>query len=365
MSSSDNSSPRPSGIRSMTGYAQTRKQTSAGELTFSLRSVNHRGLDLHFHLNAEFAPYEAGIRALLKEGVGRGHLEIRASLARESNGVSVSINREALRRYAAAFREASLELQIASEPDLNVLLGLPGVFTGALNGAPEAKPLGPDFTAELLDAAAACIRDLNECREREGRELAAIISRELTEIENATQEILSLRTEALEFFHRRLRERLSEMLGAAFSSDGRLAEEAALLADRSDVHEELTRLEVHAREMRRILENGGPIGKPLDFLLQEMNRETNTTVSKSSGAGDPGLKITNLALGLKANIERLREQALNLESRRREQLRRGRNFPFRGHGIGLSQRTHDDSFHHFGPVGLGKIHASGQADGRR
>jgi uncharacterized protein (TIGR00255 family) len=297
----------------MTGYAQARKQTSAGELTFSLRSVNHRGLDLHFHLNGEFAPYEAGIRALLKEAVGRGHVEIRASLAREAGAAVLTINREALQRYAGAFREACQELQITGEPDLNVLLGLPGVLTGASNGAPEAKQLGPDFAAELLDAASACVRELNECREREGRELTLIISRELDEIENATRQILNLRAEALTFFHQRLRERLSEMLGAAFSSEGRLAEEAALLADRSDVHEELTRLEVHAREMRRILENGGPIGKPLDFLLQEMNRETNTTVSKSSGAGDPGLKITNLALGLKANIERIREQALNLE----------------------------------------------------
>jgi uncharacterized protein (TIGR00255 family) len=313
MSSSDSSSPSPPGVRSMTGFAQTRKQTSAGELTFSLRSVNHRGLDLHFHLNGEFASYEAGIRALLKEGVGRGHLEIRASLARESSTSAYGINREALQRYAAAFREASQELQITGEPDLNVLLGLPGVITTASNGTPEAKQLGPEFAAELLETGSACVRELNECREREGRELALIILRELEEIEKATQEILALRAEALVFFHKRLRERLSEMLGAAFTSEGRLAEEAALLADRSDVHEELTRLEVHAREMRRILENGGPIGKPLDFLLQEMNRETNTTVSKSSGAGDPGLKITNLALGLKANIERIREQALNLE----------------------------------------------------
>jgi uncharacterized protein (TIGR00255 family) len=296
-------------MRSMTGYAQARKQTTCGELTFSLRSVNHRGLDLHFHLNSEFAPYEAGIRALLKDGISRGHVEVRGSLARETNAAVVAINREALQRYATAFREACQELHITSEPDMNVLLGLPGV----LNGTPETKPLGPDFAAELLETAQLCLRDLNECREREGRELSAIILRELEEIEIATQQILDLREAALTFFQRRLRERLSEMLGTAFTSESRLAEESALLADRSDIHEELTRLEVHAREMRRILENGGPVGKPLDFLLQEMNRETNTTVSKSSGAGDPGLKITNLALGLKANIERIREQALNLE----------------------------------------------------
>jgi uncharacterized protein (TIGR00255 family) len=294
----------------MTGYAQARKETSAGELTFSLRSVNHRGLDLHFHLNGEFAAYEAAIRALLKEHVGRGHVEIRLSLMRDTNGPTVAINREVLRRYAAAFREACDELHVVSEPDLNVLLTLPGVLNGP---PPETRQLGPEFAADLLDAAAACIHDLNNCREREGRELAASITRELQEIEDATRQILQLRAAALAFFHRRLREKLSEMLATAFSSEGRLAEEAALLADRSDIQEELTRLAVHTREMRRILENGGPIGKPLDFLLQEMNRETNTAVAKSSGAGEPGLKITNLSLGLKANIERIREQALNLE----------------------------------------------------
>jgi len=300
---------KQSGTRSMTGYAQTRRQTSAGELTFSLRSVNHRGLDLHFHLGSDFAPYEAAIRALLKERVGRGHVEIRAWLAREGESGAISVNHAALQRYADAFRQAANELQIASQPDLNVLLSLPGV----LNGAPEAKPLDPCFAAELVAAASLCIQDLNECRQREGGELTVFILHELRDIEAATREILALRAEALGFFHRRLREKLSELVGAAFSSEGRLAEEAALLADRSDIQEELTRLTVHTREMRRILENGGLIGKPLDFLLQEMNRETNTIVSKSSGAGEPGLKITNLALGLKANIERIREQALNLE----------------------------------------------------
>ncbi len=297
------------GARSMTGFAQTRRQTSAGELTFSLRSVNHRGLDLHFHLSGDFAAYEADLRSLLKERLARGHVEIRAALQRESSDGAIAIDREALRRYADAFRRASTELELSAQPDLNVLLGLPGV----LKGASETRQLGPVFASELLAIASACVRELNECREREGHQLTLSILQELQELENATQQIFALRDEALSYFHRRLREKLSELVGAAFTSEGRLAEEAALLAERSDIHEELTRLTVHTGEMRRILEQGGTIGKPLDFLLQEMSRETNTTVSKSSGAGEPGLKITNLALGLKANIERIREQALNLE----------------------------------------------------
>jgi uncharacterized protein (TIGR00255 family) len=136
---------------------------------------------------------------------------------------------------------------------------------------------------------------------------------ELSDIERACREMEALRVEALSFFHARLREKLNELLSGPSIPESRLAEEAAVLAERSDIEEELTRLAVHTKELRRILEQGGPLGKPVDFLLQEMNRETNTTLSKSSGAGELALKIGSLALAVKANIERIREQALNLE----------------------------------------------------
>ena len=110
-----------------------------------------------------------------------------------------------------------------------------------------------------------------------------------------------------------LRERIAELLNGSGVPEARIAEEAALLADRSDIEEELTRLTVHTAELKRILDEGGEIGKRLDFLLQEMNREANTTLSKSSGAGEPALQITNLGLAIKANIEKIREQSLNLE----------------------------------------------------
>ena len=154
---------------------------------------------------------------------------------------------------------------------------------------------------------------LNEVREREGAELRKALVAELGAIDQARQDMAALREQATPYLLERLREKLNELLNGAGISEARLAEEAAILADRSDVEEELTRLGIHAQELRRIVEAGGAIGKPLDFLLQEMNRETNTTLSKSTGAGEPALKITNLALAIKANIERIREQALNLE----------------------------------------------------
>jgi uncharacterized protein (TIGR00255 family) len=294
----------------MTGYAQLRQPVTAGELLVSLRSVNHRGLDLHFHLGGEFAPFETGMRALLKERIARGHLEVRVTLTRDAAAAGGALyNREALKRYVETFRQACKELNLDSKPDLNLLLTMPGI----LGESPGSAPLAEEFAAELAVALNACIGALNECREREGRGLVTCLNRELAEIEEATSQIVLLRAEALAYFHANLRQKLSELLDGAVVPENRLAEEVALLVDRSDVQEELTRLTVHTQELRRILETGGQVGKPLDFLLQEMNRETNTTLSKSSGAGEPGLKITKLALGIKANIERIREQALNLE----------------------------------------------------
>jgi uncharacterized protein (TIGR00255 family) len=297
-------------VRSMTGFAQVRRQTDAGELSVSLRSVNHRGLDLHFHLGTEFLQFESAMRTLLKERIGRGHVEIRALFNRVNGSGPVGFNGEMLKGYLAAFRSASAEFQLDCKPDLNVLLTLPGV-TGNSNG--EMKQLDANFQNLILDALSECISTLNAVREREGNELRKALLVELAQVEQARTEIAGLREQAAPYMLERLREKLNELLKGAGVTEARLAEEAAILADRSDVEEELTRLVVHTQELRRIVEAGGPVGKPLDFLLQELNRETNTTLSKSSGAGEPALKITSLGLGMKANIERIREQALNLE----------------------------------------------------
>jgi uncharacterized protein (TIGR00255 family) len=298
-------------VRSMTGFAQLRRETDFGELSLSLRSVNHRGLDLHFHLGSEFLQFESAMRALLKEQIGRGHVEIRVYLSRSEAVSGVGFNGEILKAYAEAFRAAAAELQLDSKLDLNVLLGMPGV-TGSGNSG-DSKQLDAPFQPLLLAALEECLAGLNAVREREGAELRKALLVELTALEQAKDEMARLRVQAMPILLERLREKLNELLNGAGVTEARLAEEAAILADRSDVEEELTRLGIHAQELRRIVEAGGAIGKPLDFLLQEMNRETNTTLSKSSGAGEAALKLTNLALAVKGNIERIREQALNLE----------------------------------------------------
>jgi len=296
-------------IRSMTGFALVRRQIRAGELTISVRTVNHRGLDLHFHIGNELGVFENAMRSLLKQHLGRGHVEVRMSLQRDSAAQSGSYNRELLSCYLSSFKQACDDFELASKPDLNALLTMPGIFSA---GA-EPAPLDGAFEAQVMDGLAACLADLNAYREREGRELCAGLEPELRAIAEASKDIERIRAEALPHFHERLRQRLLQLLGEAGISESRLVEEAALLADKSDVQEELVRLNVHTEELRRVFETGGEIGKRLDFLLQEMNREANTLLSKTSGLAGEALKITEAGLVIKAEIEKSREQVQNLE----------------------------------------------------
>jgi len=296
-------------VRSMTGYARHRCQTSLGELTVSLRGVNHRGLDLHFHHGQEFAPFENQIRALLKQHIARGHVEVRTQLTRDGAASSAGFNRDFVARYIAAFRQAAQEFGLSGEPDLNTALRLPGVLEEA--AGPDA--LDDSFASEVIAAFSDCAAEFNGTREREGALLRDQAVREAATIGIAAEKMEAIRQSATALFRQRLDERLRELLDGAGIDPRRLAEEAALLADRSDIEEELTRLKIHTSELLRILVAGGEVGKRLDFLLQELNRETNTVLSKTSGVGDIGLTLTGLALAAKASIEKIREQSLNLE----------------------------------------------------
>jgi uncharacterized protein (TIGR00255 family) len=296
-------------VRSMTGYARVRRETPLGELTVSLRSVNHRGIDFHFFLNGEFAAFENAIRTALKQDISRGHVEVRVTLARTDGAARSTYNRRLVADYVSAFRQASAEFALDGQPDLNTALRMPGAF--AVEG--EANGIESAFEPEVLGALAACVTELNAFREREGSQLRELFRTEVEAIRRQTRRMREIRTEALPHFQRRLTERLQELLGSAGIDQRRLAEEAALLTDRSDVEEELSRLEIHTAKLTELLDAGGEVGKRLDFLLQEMNRETNTVLSKTSGLGEAGLIITDLALATKANIEKIREQSLNLE----------------------------------------------------
>jgi len=292
----------------MTGFARRRRPLGAGELTVSVRSVNHRALDLRFYTPAELEPYEASMRALVSGRMMRGHVDIRIALKRSPNAQGTGLNRGLLEAYMKAYREAAEQYGLGTEPDLSMALRVPGMLAEECE-----QELGPEFEKELLAVLSEAMDELNEFREREGGELRDELRPRLEKICELAAEIDECRSQAMPQYQARLEQRLSELLGAAAVEPARLAQEAAILADRSDVTEEVSRLGIHAGQAIRMLDQGGELGKRLDFLAQEMQRETNTILSKTNGVGELGLRITDLGLAVKAEIEKIREQALNLE----------------------------------------------------
>jgi len=292
----------------MTGFARHRATTSAGEVVVTIKSVNHRGLDIHAHLPVEFDVYEIPLRLAVKKVVARGHVDLRISVVAPQRTAPLVLNRPLLEAYLAALAEAAAAYNIQCEPDLNAAFRISGMLTQA-NGDEAPKEL----EAELVAAVNEALVRLNEFREREGRETAQLLVDCCKSIQADAEEMDRLRQVAVPAFRTRLQERLEEMLRGASIEAHRLVQEAAILADRSDIAEEIARLRVHAQELASLLNSGGEIGKKLDFLLQEMNRESNTILSKTNGVGETGLAITECALNAKSKIEKIREQALNLE----------------------------------------------------
>lgn len=292
----------------MTGFARVRRQTAHGEIILSVKGVNHRGLDLHFHLPGELDPLESDLRAIVKEGIARGHVQVQVSIAHAAAEGAGRLNRPLLQAYLAAFREASGIFDEAGRPDLNSALRIPGMLSSG-----EETELDDKVKAAVLDAAREAVALLNTAREREGAATAEELRQRCRNVCDLVGRIEEIRTGAVAAFQKRLRERLAELLNGAGIEPQRLAQEAAILADRSDVAEELMRLKTHAVQLEAMLDGAGEIGKRLDFLLQEMNRESNTVLSKTGGLGDLGLTITDLALAAKSEIDKIREQGLNLE----------------------------------------------------
>ncbi len=295
-------------VRSMTGFARVSRRSDAGEAVVEIKSVNHRALDVHFHLPPPLEPIEHVLRDVVRRKAARGHFQVRVRFEPACAGEPVVWNRPLLAAWVAAFREAAREFGIPGEPDLNAVLSVPGMLRE--NPEAEADDAVKSLVSSTLEEAMDC---LNVFREREGEQIARELRGRAAAIRELAVRMEAVRAEALPAFHNRLATRLRELLGDSSLDPQRLAQEAAFLAERSDIGEELTRLRIHADQAMALLEGGGETGKQLDFLLQEMGRETNTILSKSASAGQPGLALTDLALAAKAEIEKMREQALNLE----------------------------------------------------
>jgi uncharacterized protein (TIGR00255 family) len=306
----------------MTGFAQVRgevtrqdtagtvaKGASNGRLAFglSLKSVNHRFLDLHFRLPSGTDSLEMQLRRLLKEKMARGHVEVTLSLERTASD-TFSLNREIVGGYIAAFRSAAAEFSLSGDPDLNAVLRIPG----ALDSANSNTAADGEIEAAVMAKVGEVLDRLNQMREEEGRGISRELRERMAHLVEAAKSVQQHRHAVLQNYTDRLQSRLQELLGASVEKE-RVLQEAALLVDRSDIQEEIVRLDTHVQHFLGLLDEGGEIGKKLDFLLQEMNREANTLLSKTSGLAGEALKITEAGLAMKAEIEKSREQVQNLE----------------------------------------------------
>lgn len=293
-------------LRSMTGFAQVKGQIN-GKLSFSLslKSVNHRFLDLHFRMPSENDGLEMKLRRLLKEKIARGHVELTLSLDRGSSE-GFALNRELVGGYIQAFRAGAAEFGVAAEPDLNVILRMPGAMdasTGAVEG---------ELEGAVLPQIEEALSRLNLMRDEEGRGIERELRERMEHIQKASSGVERHRQAILQGYVEKLRARMQELIGAQVDPE-RLLQEAALLVDRSDIQEELVRLQTHIKHFLGLLDEKGEVGKKLDFLLQEMNREANTLLSKTSGLAGEALKVTEMGLIMKSEIEKSREQVQNVE----------------------------------------------------
>jgi uncharacterized protein (TIGR00255 family) len=290
----------------MTGFAQVKGHvTDQVAFTLSLKSVNHRFLDLHLRMPADTDALEMRLRRVLKEKLARGHVELTFSLERAgTNGFA--LNREVVNGYVQAFRAAAKDNGIDAEPDLNAVFKLPGALEGSVEADEE------HLESTVLPKLDEAITKLEHMRADEGKAIEKELRDRLARLSHATAEIDKYRDVIVKAHIEKLQARLQELLGSQVSQD-RILQEAAMLAERSDIQEEVVRMQTHIKHFLQHIESGREIGKKLDFLLQEMGREANTMLSKTSGVVGEGLKITEHGLAMKAEIEKLREQVQNVE----------------------------------------------------
>ncbi|BAP42282.1 YicC family protein [Pseudomonas sp. 21LCFQ02] len=286
-------------VHSMTAFARAEQAGTQGTLSWELRSVNHRYLEPHLRLPEAFRDLEGAIREALRQGLSRGKVECTLRFVEETAGKPLQVDRErAAQLVAAAEQVAALIQQPAPLNPLEVL-AWPGVLVGDA-----ADPQALNSAALALFSQA--LEELKNGRAREGAGLAALLSERLDAISQEVTTLRALVPQMLAAQRQKILDRFNDM--KAELDPQRLEQEMVLLAQKSDVAEELDRLNTHVTEVRRVLKTGGQAGRRLDFLMQELNREANTLGSK---AFDP--RSTQAAVNLKVLIEQMREQVQNIE----------------------------------------------------
>lgn len=300
-------------ISSMTGYAITTHETTGGTLTIEIKSVNSRFLDLQFRINDDLRAVEPALREAIMGRIMRGKVECRLSFGRKTAGGGQALNAALLNSLADLQREVRRQFADALPLSVNELLRWPGVIEEAEIGQ---ETLQADVAATM----AVTLNAFVESRTREGAALETMLLSRVEQMEEIVQKITPLIPKVVAQFQQKATERLQEALGLALQDSGnspslsrdevieRIRQEVTLYGIRIDVSEELTRLSAHLTETRHILKKGGQVGKRLDFMMQELNREANTIGSKASAK-----ELSDASMAMKLLIEQMREQVQNLE----------------------------------------------------
>jgi len=293
-------------MKSMTGYGRGSAEGKSFSVSVDLKTVNNRFLDIHLRMSQELAPLEMNIRKLISSRLSRGRVDLSINLERTGEA-TYEMNRNLIAGYVKALRDIQSEFNLAGDVDINTLTRLPGALGQARGGIDEAT------ANAIVRAINDALDDLEKMRASEGAALAEEMRVRLAKIEAELPVIEDGAAHILDTYRQRVQKRITELLARGDNQlvevdAGRLAQEVAYLADRSDITEELTRLRSHLEQFRTTIDGGGEVGKRLDFLLQELNREANTVLSKSTE-----ITIKDAGLAIKAEIEKLREQVQNVE----------------------------------------------------
>jgi uncharacterized protein (TIGR00255 family) len=292
-------------MKSMTGYGRAALTGEDFSVSVDLKTVNNRFLDVHLRMSTELSSVEPLVKRRISSRLSRGRVDATINFERTS-AVAYELNRPLIAGYVQALREMQQTFNIPGEVDINSLARLPGALQTARDG------LSPEMISGVESALDEALADLERMREQEGAALRTEMAERITKIEALVPLIEEAASGLVDTYRARLQRRIGELLSRDTQvteiDPARLAQEVAYLADRSDVSEEMVRLRSHLTQFREALDASTETGKMLDFLLQELNREANTTLSKSTD-----LAIKEAALGIKAEVEKLREQVQNVE----------------------------------------------------
>lgn len=291
-------------MHSMTGYGRMSVERDGRQLTVELKSVNHRFLDLSFRMPRSFNFLEDSARKLIGEYLSRGHVDLFATYRNtREDSRRVEVDQALLDAYMTALDDIAETTGLEDDRTLSLATRLPDVLTVA-----EADEDQDALRALMREALTGALEQMQAMREKEGEALKRDISARIDTLEKMTGEIEARYPETVAEYQQKLKARVEELLGGAAMDEQRLMQEVAVMADRSAIAEETVRLHSHFAQVRGFMEASEPVGRKLDFIVQELNREVNTISSKSQD-----VPITRLVVEAKAEIEKIREQVQNVE----------------------------------------------------